>query len=60
MIEMYIRRLAGVMILIGIALTLYVDIIWLIIPGFVALNLIQSSFTKWCPAEKILKKILDK
>ena len=58
MVEMYIRRLAGVMILTGLVLFYYVSPYWLILPAFVALNLIQSSFTKWCPAEKILKKIV--
>jgi hypothetical protein len=59
MIEMYIRRLAGVMILAGLVLGYFVNNIWLLIPAFVGLNLLQSSFTKWCPAEKIIKKILE-
>ncbi|WP_404810123.1 YgaP family membrane protein [Marinobacter nauticus] len=25
--------------------------------GFIALNLIQSAFTRWCPAMMILRKL---
>ncbi|MFA8344132.1 MAG: DUF2892 domain-containing protein [Rhodothermaceae bacterium] len=57
MIEMYIRRMAGVFILTGMALGHYVNNLWFLLVVFVGLNLIQSSFTRWCPAEIMLKKI---
>ncbi|HBY86660.1 MAG TPA: DUF2892 domain-containing protein, partial [Colwellia sp.] len=30
---------------------------WLWFTGFIAVNLIQSSFTKWCLMMTILKKV---
>ena len=55
-IEKAIRILAGTMVLIGLALAIWVNTWWLILPAFVGVNLIQSSFTGFCPAEKIFKK----
>ncbi len=55
-----LRLMAGVFILISILLAHYVSPYWLLFTGFIALNLIQSSFTKWCPAMMILKKMGSK
>lgn len=52
-----LRLMAGVFTLISILLAHYVSPYWLLFTGFIALNLIQSSFTKWCPAMMILKKM---
>ncbi|KPP98802.1 DUF2892 domain-containing protein [Marinobacter sp. HL-58] len=52
-----LRLMAGVFTLISILLAHYVSPYWLFFTGFIALNLIQSSFTKWCPAMMILKKM---
>lgn len=52
-----LRLMAGVFTLISILLAHYVSPYWLFFTGFIALNLIQSSFTKWCPAMVILKKL---
>ena len=49
-----IRRFAGTFILLSLALAWSVDQRWLWFTGFVAVNLLQSSFTKFCPLEKIL------
>ncbi len=45
-----LRLLAGFMVLLSAALTVYVsrNFIWLTV--FVGANLLQSAFTKWCPA----------
>ncbi len=56
-IENSIRLLAGTLVLISLALTLLVSPYWLLLAGFVGFNLIQSSFTHFCPAEIMLKKI---
>lgn len=45
-----VRMLAGVMILASLALAHWVSLNWLLLTGFVGLNLLQSSFTNWCPA----------
>jgi len=52
-----LRLMAGVFTLISILLAHYVSPYWLLFTGFIALNLIQSAFTKWCPAMVILKKL---
>ena len=55
--EHAIRILAGTMVLISIALAHWVSEWWLLLAAFVGVNLIQSAFTGFCPAENILKKI---
>ena len=55
--EKYIRVIAGTFILISVALAIWVGPWWLIWTALVGLNLIQSAFTNWCLAEKILKKL---
>ncbi|MFW5823904.1 DUF2892 domain-containing protein [Marinobacter sp.] len=52
-----LRLMAGVFTLISILLAHYVSPYWLLFTGFIALNLIQSAFTKWCPAMAILRKL---
>ncbi len=56
-LENRVRVFAGFMILIAVALTLFVSQYWLILVAFVGVNLIQSAFTRFCPAEIALKKI---
>lgn len=57
MIQRIIRAIAGSFILISLVLALYVDQNWLWFTAFVGANLLQSSLTKWCLMEDILKKI---
>ena len=56
-LENAIRILAGSMVLISLALYHWVSPWWLLLALFVALNLIQSALTGFCPAETILKKL---
>lgn len=55
--EHIIRIVAGAMVLIGITLAYFVSSGWLLLPAFVGTNLIQSSFTKFCPLEIVLNKL---
>jgi hypothetical protein len=50
-----IRVIAGTFILASVALGLWVSPWWLAFTAFVGVNLIQSSFTKWCLMEDILR-----
>ena len=52
-----LRLVAGVMILISLLLTYFVHANWMYFTIFIALNLIQSAFTGWCPMMTILKKV---
>lgn len=56
-VERGVRFMAGSMILISLALVQWVSHYWLLLTLFVGLNLLQSSLTRWCPAEFILKAI---
>jgi hypothetical protein len=54
-IEEAVRMIAGVFILISVALGVWVNPWWFAFTAFVGLNLLQSAFTKWCPMMSILK-----
>ena len=47
--DSFVRVLAGCMILLSVALAHFVSQWWLLLTCFVALNLIQSAFTGFCP-----------
>lgn len=51
-----VRGVAGTFILISLILAIYVSQNWLWFTAFVGANLLQSSLTKWCLLEDILKK----
>ncbi len=51
-----VRGIAGTFILISLLLAIYVSQNWLWFTAFVGANLLQSSLTKWCLLEDILKK----
>ena len=55
--EYIIRTVAGSMVLLGVSLAYFLTIGWLLLPAFVGVNLIQSSFTEFCPLEYILEKL---
>jgi len=57
MINRIIRAIAGFFILLSIVLAVYVNQNWLWFTGFVGVNLLQSSITKWCLMEDILRKV---
>jgi hypothetical protein len=52
--EAVIRRFAGVFVLASVALGYWVHPAWLLFTAFVGANLLQSSFTGFCPLERIL------
>lgn len=52
--ERIVRAVAGTLVLASISLAYLVNIHWLWLGIFVGVNLLQSSFTKFCPLEKIL------
>ena len=55
-VDKYVRIIAGVFILMSVALAIWVSPWWLIWATLIGVNLVQSAFTGWCPAEIILKK----
>jgi Protein of unknown function (DUF2892) len=55
--ERIVRAVAGAMVLISITLAYFVTMYWLGLAAFVGVNLLQSSFTQFCPLELILDKV---
>ncbi len=55
--EMVIRRIAGVFVMVSVALGWWVSPYWLLFTAFVGFNLFQSSLTGFCPLERILGRL---
>jgi hypothetical protein len=55
-VERALRMIAGVFIMLSVALGMYVNPNWYYFTAFVGLNLFQSAFTNWCPMITILRK----
>ena len=53
-IDRFVLAFAGTVILISAILAWQVNTGWLLLTGFVGLNLLQSAFTGFCPLAKIL------
>lgn len=56
-IDRYLRMIAGVLVLLTLALGYWVSAYWHLFTAFVGLNLFQSAFTNWCPMMTILRKL---
>ena len=56
-IESAIRILAGTIMLLSVSLAHCVSQRWLLLGAFVGINLIQSAFSGFCPAEDVFKKL---
>ncbi len=52
-----LRLVAGTMILLSLYLAITFSQNWLWFTAFIGVNLLQSSFTKWCLMMTILKKL---
>ena len=53
----WLRLIAGTVVLMSVILGLLHGHYWFFLTVFVALNLIQSAFTKWCPMITVLRKL---
>ncbi len=56
-VERGLRLMAGIFILLSLALGHWVHPYWYLFTAFVGLNLFQSGITNWCPAMYLLKKM---
>jgi len=54
-VERGLRAMAGIVVLISLALAHWVSPWWLWLTVFAGANLLQSAFTNWCPAMPILR-----
>ena len=53
----WLRLIAGIFVLISVTLGYFHSPYWFLLAIFVALNLIQSAFSKWCPMMTLLRKL---
>ncbi len=56
-VERIVRLVAGLFVLISVALAVWHSSWWLLFTAFVGANLLQSAFTNWCPLMTILQKL---
>jgi hypothetical protein len=56
-VDRYLRLMAGTFVGITVALGYFVHPAWFLFTAFVALNLVQSAFTNWCPAMAIFRAL---
>lgn len=56
-IDRVVMAFAGTVVLASVLLAVYVNVNFLWLTGFVGANLLQASFTGFCPLAMILKKI---
>ena len=56
-VENGVRIFAGTMVLISVALVHFVSPWWLLFTAFIGLNMLQASFTGFCPAAMVFKAL---
>ncbi len=56
-IDRAVMAFAGLMILVSLALSLLYSPYWLLLTAFVGLNLLQASFTGFCPVAIVFKRL---
>jgi len=56
-IDRWVLRIAGFVVLLSLLLSLLSSVYWLWLTAFVGFNLLQSSFTGFCPFPIALKKM---
>ena len=56
-IDRAVMAFAGTVVLVSLALGFWVSAYWFLLTGFVGLNLLQASFTGFCPLALVLRRI---
>nr|WP_321270041.1 DUF2892 domain-containing protein [uncultured Tolumonas sp.] len=56
-VDKAVRALAGTMVLLSVALTYWLTPWFVLLTIFVGANLLQSTFTGFCPAESVFRKM---
>ena len=55
-IDRMVMRFAGSMVILSVALAYFFSPWWLLLGLFVGVNLLQASFTGFCPLARILRR----
>ena len=56
-IDRWVMRFAGTVVLVSLLLAHFVSPAWLWLTVFVGANLLQASFTGFCPLATVLKRL---
>jgi hypothetical protein len=56
-IDRAVMRFAGLVVMASLLLGIFVSEYWFYLTGFVGLNLLQASFTGFCPLATVLRKL---
>lgn len=56
-VEQWVFRIAGIFVLASLALSQMHSLYWLWFTAFVGANMLQASFTGFCPLAMILQKL---
>jgi len=56
-IDRWVFRIAGILVLTSIVLGVWASVYWLWLAVFVGANMLQASFTGFCPLAKILARL---
>jgi signal transduction histidine kinase len=55
--ERWLRGIAGAVLLASLALGYYHNSWWLLLTAFMALSMVQSAISNWCPLERVLMRL---
>ncbi|PDT91136.1 sulfurtransferase [Bradyrhizobium nitroreducens] len=56
-VDKAVLAFAGCVVLLGLALGTYVNAYWYLLTAFAGLNMLQASFTGFCPAAIVFRKL---
>ncbi len=56
-VDKAVLAFAGFVVLLGLALGTYVNAYWYLLTAFAGLNMLQASFTGFCPAAMVFRKL---
>ncbi|GLR95800.1 sulfurtransferase [Bradyrhizobium liaoningense] len=56
-VDKAVLAFAGFVVLLGLALGTYVNAYWYLLTAFAGLNMLQASFTGFCPAAIVSRKL---
>ena len=56
-VDKAVLAFAGCVVLLGLALGTYVNAYWYLLTAFAGINMLQASFTGFCPAAIVFKKL---
>ncbi len=56
-VDRLLRLIAGMFVLVSLALGYWVSPYWYLFTAFVGLNLLQSGLTHWCPMMTLLRRL---